>query len=230
MALAIITWLWGTKYGADDVRKLAVSVKEGLIEPHSFTVFTDQKLKGLPHWVQVKPIDDPALMSRHCFCRLRQFDPAWQVKNGFNDRIVSIDLDAVIIKGKHLDKLFDRNETFLILQGVNAVNPNPFNGSLSLLRVGKHKEVWSDFSWEKATAIPYHEFPDDQGWIWHKLPRAAGWVGGSSSGIYAFKKPGWPSDIGSNLPQDAKIVFFVGSKKPSQHIHLWWVRNNWALR
>ncbi len=78
---------------------------------------------------------------------------------------------------------------------------------------------------EAAAKVPFYEFPDDQGWIWHKLPRAAGWLAGPTSGIYGFKKPGWPP--GDNLPADARLVAFPGARDPSQFTHLPWVRKYW---
>jgi len=223
VALDIITWIWGTKYTTLDIRKLYSGVKKHLKQPFTFNVFTQGPLVGLPTEIVVRPIADPVLTQRHCFCRLRQFHPRWQEANGFRGRIISLDLDAVITGP--LDPLFDRPEDFLILQGVNSNNPNPFNGSVTMLRAGKHPEVWDDFSVEKARKTPFYEFPDDQGWIWHKLPNASGWKGGSPSGIYAFQKPGWPA--GLVFPTDARIVAFIGAKKPSMYRHLGWVQRHW---
>lgn len=160
-----------------------------------------------------------------CFCRLRIFDREWQVARGIKpgDRLVNMDLDTVITGP--LDPLFNRAETFMILQGANAANPCPFNGSLMMLRAGAHPEVWSDFSLEKARQIPFYEFPDDQGWLHHKLPKAPGWKVGAQSGVYAFQKPGWPK--GEALPSDARMVVFPGWRSPEKFKHLQWIKDNW---
>lgn len=150
------------------------------------------------------------------------FDPAWQRTYKFNDWIVSLDLDLVITGS--LDEILKPKKDFMILKGVNAVNPNPLNGSMMMLRAGAHPEVWQDFSLEKAGKIAFHEFPDDQGWIWHKLPDADGWRGGTC-GVYAFQKPGWPG--GNDLPPDAKIVAFVGKRKPERYTGLPWIKKHW---
>ena len=226
MAVTFITWMWGDKYGVRDVKKLVSGVRRNMSGGHyRFVLVTNEKII-LPD-VDVVPLPDPDLTGRSCFCRLRMFDPEWQRQHGMDDRLVSLDLD-LLVTGP-IAPLFDRQEKFLILQGVNAVNPNPFNCSLMMLRAGSHPEVWRDFSLEKAGEMEFHEFPDDQGWIWHKLPDAEGWVAGSSSGIYGFKKPGWPVNAQNNLPRDARIVAFIGSRKPSQFIHMPWVRNNWRI-
>jgi hypothetical protein len=152
------------------------------------------------------------------------FSPEWQYMNGMDDRLVCIDLD-VVVTGE-LDPLFDRPESFLILQGANAANPCPFNGSLMMLRPGVHPEVWSDFTVDVAAKVPFYEFPDDQGWLWHKVPDAAGWKAGPSSGVYAFQKPGWPK--GNDLPTDARLVVFPGWRSPEKFFHVPWIKKHWA--
>jgi hypothetical protein len=226
VAVAFITWLWGTKYSAEDIAKLAQGVVRNYPAGFRFVAFTDQEL-ALPDWVERKPIPDADLIGRGCFCRLRMFDPAWQRANGFDDRIVSLDLDVVPVA--RMDRLFEANKDFLILRGVNAVNPNPFNCSVMMLRAGAHPEVWSDFSLDKAKQIPFHEFPDDQGWIWHKLPNADTWRAGGESGIYGFQKPGWPTAIGRGLPSDARIVAFIGWRKPEMFSDFPWVVKHWRV-
>lgn len=217
----VISWLWGSKYTVNDVTRLATAVKKNLRAPHRFHVFSDvaYSLTG----IETHLIRDPALANRSCFCRLRMFDPNWQAAFNMKGWILSLDLDLVITGG--LDDLLMTTSRFKILQHVNAVNPNPFNASVMLLRTGYHAEVWRDFSLEKANAAPFHEFPDDQGWIWFKLPKADGWRAGRESGIYGFQKPGWPP--GMSLPQDARIVSFIGKRKPGMYKQLLWVKKYW---
>jgi hypothetical protein len=157
-----------------------------------------------------------------CFARLRMFDPAWQDGMGCDDRIVCLDLDLIVTGG--LDEVFDRPEPFVILQGVNASNPNPYNGSVWMLRKGHRPDVWSDFSVEAANGVPWFAFPDDQAWMAAKLPGAGAF--GPSTGVYAFGKPGWPK--GSALPANAKIVAFPGHRDPGMFTGLDWVRRHWS--
>ena len=219
--LNVITWCWGDKYGLRDIDRLCKAVKNNLKIPHQFHVFCDKPFP-LTEGIISHYIADPQLTGRHCFCRLRMFDPRWQNRSGLTGTIVSLDLD-VVITGV-LDPLFTSTDSFMILQGANASNPNPFNASVMMLQAGHHPEVWSDFSLEKASAVPFYEFPDDQGWIWHKLPLASGWKVGAS-GIYAFQKPGWPK--GNALPPNARIVSFIGWRKPQQFLSLPWVQKYW---
>ena len=204
--------MWGKKFSHDHVNKLRKGIERNLKQPYHWRVFhpeaRDVHLTKIPG----------------CFARLRAFDPAWQARNGIEDRLVTIDLDTVITGP--LDPLFDRDESFVIMQGANAVNPCPFNGALQMLCPGAHPEVWRDFSVEAAKKAPFYSFPDDQGWIWHKIPDAAGWKVGPEHGIYVFRKRGWPVGNETKLPDGAKLVTFINSD-PSQLLHLDWVRDNW---
>lgn len=228
MGIAFITWLWGDKYDATYVEKLAAGIRRNVHDRHRFIVFSDRDL-NLSEKIEVKQIANPELIGQGCFCRLRMFDPEWQAEHGLDDRIVSIDLDA-IITGR-LEGLFPQGIDFRILQGVNSLNPCPYNCSVMMLKPGTHADIWSTFSMEKAATIRQHEFPDDQGWIWHSLPKAGGWKGGQESGIYAFQKPGWPHwqsrDV---LPRNARIIAFVGWRKPKEFAKLIWMTHHWHDR
>jgi hypothetical protein len=213
--LFVGTWFWGSKYSSDYLDKLDAGVQRHLKVPHSWQVWHPE------------PEDGPLILMSGCFARLRMFSPAWQQKQGIapGDRIVCLDLDSVVTGS--LDALFDRPGTFTILQGANASNPCPYNGSIFMLRAGYHEEVWDDFSPEAAKAAPFYAFPDDQGWLAHKIPNADGWRVGSNSGIYAFQKPGWPT--GMALPRDAKLVVFPGWRDPAKFTRLDWIQRHWLV-
>lgn len=229
--LTVVTWLWGKKYALDYVKRLAASVRRNLKEKHQFLLCTDdlyrKGLNALPESIRICPIirDLHLLDIKGCFARLRMFDPEWQRDRDLSpgDRIVCMDLDSVITGS--LDALFCRPTQFSILQGANAQNPCPYNGSIWMLRAGYRPDVWTDFSLEAASKVPYFEFPDDQAWFAHKLPGAPGWMVGARSGIYAFKKPGWPK--GNDLPKDARMVVFPGWRDPSKFAGLDWIKDNW---
>lgn len=211
----------------EDVIKLRRGVARHLNQPHRFLLMTErERVFGPPDGIERHAIKDPELLAhKGCFARLRMFDPGWQKNRGIDDRLVCMDLDTIITGP--LDPLFDRPDSFVILGGGNSVNPCPFNGSLMMLRPGHNSIVWSMFSYEAACKLRYHEFPDDQGWIANWLPSAATWPCGRKSGVYAFKKPGWPSGSLS-LPSDARMVVFPGARQPGDFKHLDWVKRNWT--
>jgi len=221
--LTITSWLWGNKYSQSDVAKLYNGLKRNLKQSFRFILFSqrDMNIKG----VECRSIWDKNLISiKGCFVRLRMFDPVFQEKHKITGRFVCIDLDTVITG--NLDPIFNRTEPFVILQGANSLNPCPYCGALIMVRAGAYPGLWSDFSLEAIDKIPFYEFPDDQGWIHYKVPDAAGWKAGVN-GVYAFKKPGWPSGTDC-LPRDARMVTFNGWRSPAKFSTLDWVQRNWV--
>lgn len=211
--LIISTWRWGSKYGPEYVDRLKAGVARNMVQPYEFRVFTPE------------PEDAYLTEVKGCFARLRMFDTAWQKGQGIapGDRIVCMDLDLVVTGP--LDALFDRSESFVILQGANSANPCPYNGSLQMLRAGTHGNVWADFSLEAAAKTPVWEFPDDQGYLSVAIPKAGAWKAGAESGVYAYQKTSWPR--GEALPRGAKIVAFPGWRDPAGFSHLPWVSEHW---
>lgn len=223
--LTITTWFWGNKYTGRDVQKLLNGFNRHLEQPFRFVVITQNPLPVVLDQVEQIPIADPELIQvKGCFVRLRMFDPKWQRRHGFNGRIVCIDLDTVITGS--LDPVFDRAESFAILQGANSLNPCKFCGALMMLRAGAHREVWDSFTLDAAKAVPFHDFPDDQGWLWHMLPNAAGWQAGKD-GVYAYCKPGWTGGYNAPLPTDARLVTFNGWRSPERFHFVPWIHQHW---
>lgn len=230
--LVIATYLWGAAFTPDDARKLAAGFRHNLKQDHRFVVVTDlpRRFEKDEFAVVAIPLADrPLLEVPGCFARLRLFDPEFQqriaIACGPFDRLVCVDLDTIVTGS--CDELFVRPESFVIMQGGNSSNPNPYGGALMMLRPGAHAEVWCEFSLEAAAQTPHFQFPDDQGWLSAKLPNAAGWMVGPSSGVYCFRKPGWP--LGEALPEDARLVTFRGNNPPSKHKNLSWVSKHWRL-
>lgn len=204
-------WRWGSKYGPEYVDRLQAALFRNVSKVFMFHVW------------EPRPEDRYLTEIPGCFARLRTFDPKWQkdqcIREG--EKIVCLDLDLVVTGS--LDGLFDRAEPFVILQGVNAKNPCPMNGSLWMLRAGYRPDVWSEFSLDLASKIVFDSFPDDQAWFWDMMPDAGAF--GPEQGVYAFQKPGWPK--GDALPKDARIVAFPGWRDPAKFTNLEWVRRHW---
>lgn len=205
------TWVWGDKYPHHYIERLQASVDRHYSGTHLFHIWRPQ------------PEDKKLTKVIGCFPRLRTFDPEWQAGQGIlrGERIVVLDLDLIITGG--LDLIFDRDDDFAILQGINSTNPCPYNGSVWTLKAGYRPDVWSDFSLEAAEKVPWYAFPDDQAWLAHKIPDAGAIT--PADGVYAFKKPGWPS--GTDLPKNAKIVAFPGARDPQQFNWIPWVSQHW---
>lgn len=213
MALIISTWLWGNKYSDEYVERLRRGVEKHHPKRYTWRVFRPE------------PEDEYLTQIPGCLCRLRMFDRQWQDRQGLSkgDRLVTMDLDSIVTGS--FEYLFITDERFMILKGANTVNKCPFNGSLMMLKVGSYPEVWNRFSLDAVSRVPHHDYPDDQAWIWHMMPNSSGWVAGFSSGVYAFKKHGWPP--GDGLPPNARLVVFPGWRDPQMFIHLPWVKKHW---
>lgn len=225
--LAVVTWLWGSKYSGLYVERLHAGLRKHLKQPFRFLMMTERERQiSAVQGIERHAIKDPHLIEvPGCFVRLRMFDPGWQQSRELDGPIVCMDLD-IIITGS-LDAVFSRKEPIVLLRGANSVNPCPFNNSVFMFQAGAHPELWNDFSIEAVSDIRQHEYPDDQGWFWHKIPDPASWWVGYRSGIYAFRKPGWPG--GDMLPADAKMVAFPGHRDPSQFVSkLPWVKHHWV--
>jgi hypothetical protein len=225
-ALNICTWLWGNKYSVDYVLLLYRGLQRHLSSPFRFLLMTERerKISFLPAGIERHAIKDPELIGPGCLARLRMFDPGWQGNRQLTGRIVCIDLD-VIITGD-CSQLFERDEPLVVLQGANISNPCPYNCSVFLFQAGAHPELWTEFSIENVSKIPFYKLADDQSWMAHKVPGAAGWKAGRASGIYAFNKTEWPP--GNQLPADARIVAFPGRRDPSMYRYIDWVRKHWS--
>ena len=224
--LTICTWLWGTsKYTPLYVERLHEGLRRHLMQPFRFLLVTEREREiKVSVGIERCAIKDSDWTKKPgCFARLRMFDPEWQRQQKIDGSVVCLDLD-VVITGP-LDRLFNRDESIVVLEGANSVNPCPFNNSVFMFKAGMHSQLWSDFSADALRHMKYFEFPDDQGWFWHKLPHAATWKVGPESGIYSFRKRGWPQ--GDKLPMGARMVVFPGHRDPSQFTHLQFVKENW---
>lgn len=226
--LNVVCWYWGDRYPVEYVQKLAAGFKRHLRQPHRFAVVSEDgrvKLDGVESWAIKNTELIPPNLWPSCVVRMRLFDSAWQANNGImpGERIVDVDIDSVVTGP--LDPLFDRPEPFTILQGINSTNPNPFNGSLWMVRAGYRPEAWTDFSLEALTKLPHHWRPSEQDWMYHKFPDAAAW--GPKDGVYGFKKKGWYGRR-DDLPKNARLVTFPG-RDPAKYAEVPWVKQNWRI-
>jgi hypothetical protein len=228
--LIICTWIWGESYGEHYVKYLANGIARNLKQDYRFICVTDRR-RNFPQKIEQVWLLDPELTKfKGCFARLRLFDTAWQKKLGIKhgEKIVNLDLDLLVVGP--VDDLFVGDD-FAILQNINSTNPCPYNGSVWMFKAGMYEDVWLDFSLEEYAnqKVPFHSFPDDQGWFNYKIPNAKAW--GPDSGVYGFKKRGWSPKTANDsmtLPDNAKIVAFPGWRDPSKFMELDWVRNNWC--
>ena len=223
----IVSWFWGQKYKPYFITKLRDALQRNMTQPHTFNVVSPGaalKGQGFNSW---SIADLPLLNEPGDVVRLRLFDWKWLEGHGIRkgDKVVDLDIDSIVTGP--LDPLFDKFETFTILQHINTTNPNPYNGSIWMFKAGEYDSVWEDFSLEALREVPKHSIYDDQAWVWAKIPNANAWTP-VEDGIYGFKKKGWPS--GDALPDNARLVVFPGRRDPRKLGHLDWVKKHWGTK
>jgi hypothetical protein len=218
--LTIVCWRWTptrpyrSTFGPETVYALREMVRRHLSTPHRFVCITD-KPEELPGVETVKLWDDWANMPSpighsypSCYRRLKVFAPdAGEI---FGPRLVSIDLDTVIVGD--ITPLFDRPEDFVIWGESDFPKTTPYCGSLWMLRTGTRPQVWTKFDrTSPRRAMRAGCRGSDQGWLAYILgKKEATWT--RKDGVYSFRK-----HIARNqyqLPKDARLVALHGKSDP----------------
>ncbi len=241
--LTVLCWRWQSPVGyrstfaPETVYALKEMLKRHLHMPYRLVCITDkpEEIKGVETmrlWDEGREIPSP--FGRHnpsCYVRLKVFAP--DAGKYFGPRLVSIDLDTVIVND--ITPLFERDEDFVIwgdrehdrkMWGDNG--KQWYNGSLWMLRTGTRPQVWTQFNPEKSpekTMVAGHR-GSDQGWLSYILgPNEATW--GRSDGVYSYRKHIAPH--GNTLPDGARLVSFHGRHDPwaYQCQHVKWIHQHY---
>lgn len=230
--LTFVCWRWQpapgyrSTFGPETVYALREMIRRHYHKPFRFVCVTDrpQDVPGVETimlWDDCSKIPSPIGHSYpSCYRRLKVFAPdAGQV---FGERLVSIDLDTVVVAD--ITPLFDRPDDFVIW-GHSDYPQQGYCGSLWMLKTGSRPDVWTKFD---AKTSPKEAWKagcrgSDQGWIRYVLgPKEATW--GTKDGVYSFRKHVQPN--AGRLPANARLVAFHGKIDPwgYQAQHLPWVK------
>lgn len=223
--LHAVTWKWRQEYCHSFLSEYA-NVLERMVRRHydgdlRFVTVTDDPVgvdgETFPLWPDCSDLKDASQTGSGdrpwCYRRLKLFDPDQQRAMGIQpgDRIVSLDLDTVVVGD--LNTLWDRNEAFVGWRVSNRATGYSYNGAMWMLRAGEYPDVWSSFdpatSPQRALRAGY--LGDDQAWLSLVLGQdRAAWT--KADGIYTRKET---MTIGESAPPtDATIVMFHGRVKP----------------
>lgn len=150
-----------------------------------------------------------------CYRRLKLFDVATQRSLGIGpgERVVSIDLDAVILSD--LRPLLERNKMFVGWGVPGARHDKVFNGSMWMLRSNDELQwMWDCFRPVESPAAAREAgfFGSDQGYISHQLAYSrdcGSWT--EQDGVLSYPNTVRPL---RNLPPHSRVVFFHGKRKP----------------
>jgi hypothetical protein len=208
--LTVTCFYWGNKYPIKDVYKLRLDVMKHLRVPHEFKVITDNAAQFGNTMNTVKLIQ-PSHDGRDLCNKLFLYHPF--AREMIGQRILNIDIDSLIVG--RLDELVNRDEPLVLWRnprkvvakaGLNKFREH-YNTSLVLVDGGAFPQIWDDFNREKP--ICKH----DQAYVSYKLgPDMPSW--GPEDGVYRLRVQTIPtSGIDSELPKNARIVFFPGNDK-----------------
>lgn len=233
--LTFVCWRWTpprnyrSQYASETVHILKAMIERHYSKPHRFVCVTDRpdELTGVetvPLWSDCADI--PSKLGHSypsCYRRLKLFAPDAGVQ--FGERVVSIDLDTVIVG--NIEHLFDRPEDFVIWGESDFPHTTPYCGSLWMLKTGSRPQVWTQFDEQTSPRLAWAAGcrGSDQGWISYVLGKGeATW--GRKDGVYSFRK-----DLknAAALPENARLVSFHGKVDPwsKEAQRIPWVREHY---
>jgi hypothetical protein len=233
--VTFVSWRWQSPVGyrsvfaPHTVYALDEMLRRHYHQPFTHVCVTDQPeqlpgIKTIPMWEFGAAIPSP--FGRHnpsCYRRLRVFAP--DAGKLFGPRLVSIDLDTVIVND--ITPLFETDADFKAW-GCSDYKTQWLNGSLWMLRTGSHPEVWETFDPDKSPDISKRAgcFGSDQGWMRYVLGGKVP-VWGEADGVYSYRKHIAPR--GNVLPENARLVAFHGKVDPwsARAAHVDWIRKHY---
>jgi hypothetical protein len=207
-------------YGPEHVYRLKRGFERHLHVPHEFICITDfPELPG----VRTLPLWDKCRGLGGCFNWLYVFSE--DMRGLIGERFACVDL-ACVVTGD-VTPILTRTENFLIHRyqpAIKVKNPKDqrYNGGFFLMNAGEKRSVWDEFN-PKASPELIKNHPDlvgsDQAWIRFVLGTDETTLG-PEHGLYEAR------NIGANLPDNAKMVFFSGPRDPSRTNHNW-IKEHW---
>ena len=197
------------RYGPDDVFVHRDMVARNMGAPHRYVCVTDNP-KALPG-IDTVPLEYATHVPGTRFAKLMLFRKGV----GIGDRVLYLDLDCVVTGA--LDPLVDRSDDLVLWRNPNFGVPRRarFNTSIMLLRADSRPEIYSSFNPKRdPDDLARRWGGTDQAWISERAcPDEAHWT--ADDGVYGAGRlndvaPG----VGTELPQNARIVFFPGNRQP----------------
>lgn len=156
LTVALCLWRgWRPIYEVRHARAVARMLREYLRLPYRIVLLTDLGVVSADEAEvdEVLPVPPEPRGLRpmgeiNCYRRLRFFDSAYAQQFG-TPYIMSVDLDSLFLNDitKDIERAMNNGFGFQILRGrlAERLGQRPYNGSLFVLRVGAHPQVWCDF-------------------------------------------------------------------------------------
>lgn len=209
------------EYGPEHVHRARWQVSENLSLDHEFICVSDRPIDG----ITTVPLEWNTFIPGTRFAKLMLFNPNGRLTG---KRILYLDLDLVVTGS--INSLVERDEDLVLWRNPNFGQPlrARYNTSMILHTVGTRPEFYEQFKagqWDKGTPDSSRQYViqqtgyggTDQAWVSHiARDDEAHWT--SEDGVYGagrLKKPDGALDgVGTELPDNAKIVFTPGARTP----------------
>ncbi len=234
--LTFVAWRWRpirnyrSTFAPETVYSLRAMIRRHYAKPHRFVCVTDEPhllpgIETIPLWDWGAQIPSPIGRSYpSCYRRLMVFAP--NAGETFGDRLVSIDLDTVIVED--VTPLFDRSEDFVIW-GSSDFPKQHYCGSLWMLKTGSRPHVFTAFHPQTSPGLAWRAGyrGSDQAWINYMLPQEAMW--GKRDGVYSYRKD--VAKQGDRLPANARLIAFHGKHDPWDYRcqQIAWVKQHYPI-
>lgn len=235
--LTFVTWRWKPPVGyrstfaPETVYALQEMLRRHYPKPHRFVCVTDEPnalpgIETIPLWPDLCDVPSPIGHSYpSCYRRLKVFAP--DAGAVFGERLVSLDLDTVIVG--NVERLFDRPED-VVLWGESDFRSQRYCGSLWMLRTGTRPQVWATFDPKTSPRLAMRAGcrGSDQGWLSYIIPNEATW--GKQDGVYSYRKD--LATRGNRLPPNAVLTAWHGKVDPWSYKaqQIAWVREHYPIR
>lgn len=229
--LTVTCWKWGALFGPEYVNRLRAALELHLRIPHQLTCITDDPA-GIDRRVRIVPL--PATFAHTPRCRRRMQLFSREFAEDLGDRILSIDLDVVIVGD--LTPLLDRPEPIVCWRvGYAGV----FSGSFVLMDAGHLNGLWHAFARDPEgypRKVSGERVPSDQAMLNAYLrgrtvphwTERDGFVTYFGNGYERLERcgvgPGHPE-----LPRGARIVVLGSADKHVMDRGAYdWARDHWT--
>ncbi|MCK9549122.1 hypothetical protein [Aquamicrobium sp.] len=240
ITVASFLWFDGARqrsyqFSADDIRIWKSMVSRDLTVPHRIVCVTHRP-DLVEDFIETIPLDTAKHVPGTCCVKLQAHKPGGVAKEG--ERVLLMDIDCVVTG--NLDPLVTMDEPYRFWHNPNFERGGRrgfIQGSLQLFTVGATECLWRDFDPRTTPGWYNRRFGGaEQAWISERLNTAypdAGWEWNvptftDADGIYGAGRlvnGKMGNGVQSELPENARIVFFPGDRAATQPqvqaVHPW---------
>jgi hypothetical protein len=223
----------------EDVRIWDRMVARNLSIPHRRVCITHRP--DLIDFMETVPLDCTKHVPGTCLVKLMVYRP--DVGEILGDRIMLMDIDCVVTGS--LDEIASRPEPWIGWKNPNFTEGGRrgfFQGSLQLFTAGAKPELWNDFTPATLAWLNRRFGGAEQCWISERLNASypePGWEWNDpyldeNDGVYGAGRlfgGKMGNGVQTELPDNARIVFFPGDRSASQsevqRLHPWIREHLW---